>query len=249
MNWTLNNLDLIRDVTLTHVRLAFLPIVLSFVLSIPLGWLANRSPLLRAIVITGGSLLYTIPSLPLFVILPLLLGTRVLDDTNLVVALTIYGVAIMARSAADALASVDDDHHRRLHRDGVLDAVPLLPGRAAAGRAGAAGRHPGGLGQHHRAGVGGRDHRLPQPRLPVPERQAARHPRGGRRRHPDQPAARPGLRRPDRGRGQGADALELQGQGQARVGRLPRSDDDDDAPTSGLATAGPVARPQSGDGA
>ena len=109
MNWTLNNLDLIGELTVTHVRLAILPIVLSFVLSIPLGWLANRTPLLRAIVITGGSLLYTIPSLPLFVILPLLLGTRVLDDTNLVVALTIYGVAIMARSAADALASVDDD--------------------------------------------------------------------------------------------------------------------------------------------
>ena len=56
--------------------------------------------------ITGGSLLYTIPSLPLFVILPLVIPTRVLDETNLVVALTIYGVAIMARSASDALASV-----------------------------------------------------------------------------------------------------------------------------------------------
>ena len=40
-------------------------------------------------------------------ILPLILPTRVLDETNLVVALTIYGVAVMARSAADALASVD----------------------------------------------------------------------------------------------------------------------------------------------
>ncbi len=107
MNWTFNNLDLIREVTLTHVRLAVLPIVLSFLLSIPLGWLANRTPLMRSIVITTGSLLYTIPSLPLFVILPLIIPTGVLDDTNLVVALTIYGVAIMARSAADALASVD----------------------------------------------------------------------------------------------------------------------------------------------
>jgi len=44
--------------------------------------------------------------LPLFVILPLIIPTRVLDETNLVVALTIYGVAIMARSASDALASV-----------------------------------------------------------------------------------------------------------------------------------------------
>ena len=106
MRWTLGNLDLIAELTLNHVRLAIIPIIASFVLSIPLGWLANRSKVSRAIVITGGSLLYTIPSLPLFVILPLIIPTRVLDETNLIVALSIYGVAIMARSASDALSSV-----------------------------------------------------------------------------------------------------------------------------------------------
>ncbi len=107
MNWTVNNLDQITELTINHIRLAIIPIVLSFALAIPLGWLANRSRFSRSVVITGGSLLFTIPSLPLFVILPVVLPTRVLDDTNLVVALTIYGVAVMARSAADALASVD----------------------------------------------------------------------------------------------------------------------------------------------
>lgn len=107
MSWTFDNLDLIGELSLNHVKLAIVPVVLSFVLSIPLGWLANRNRASRAVVITGGSLLYTIPSLPLFVILPLILPTRVLDETNLVVALTIYGVAVMARSASDALASVD----------------------------------------------------------------------------------------------------------------------------------------------
>ena len=106
MNWTLGNLDLIGELTLNHLRLSIIPIVVSFFLAIPLGWLANRNRVLRSVVITGGSLLYTIPSLPLFVILPIVIPTRVLDETNLVVALSIYGVAIMARSAADALASV-----------------------------------------------------------------------------------------------------------------------------------------------
>lgn len=108
MEWTRNNLDLIWELTLTHARLSVIPILVSFVLAIPLGWLAIRNSTLRTIVITGGSLLYTIPSLPLFVILPAIIPTRVLDDTNLVVALCIYGVAIMARSAADAFASVDN---------------------------------------------------------------------------------------------------------------------------------------------
>ncbi len=107
MNWTENNLDLIRELTINHARLSVIPIIASFVLSIPLGWLANRNRALRSVVIGGGSLLYTIPSLPLFVILPLVIGTRVLDETNLVVALSIYGVAIMSRSASDALASVE----------------------------------------------------------------------------------------------------------------------------------------------
>ncbi|WP_372594714.1 ABC transporter permease [Actinotalea sp.] len=109
MSWTLDNLDLILDLSLDHIRLAVLPIALSFVIAVPLGWLANRNATLRAIVITTGSLLYTIPSLPLFVILPVIIGTRVLDETNLVVALTVYGVAIMVRTAADGLAAVDKE--------------------------------------------------------------------------------------------------------------------------------------------
>lgn len=109
MSWTLSNLDVILELSIEHVRLAIIPIVLSFVISIPLGWLANRNRALRAIVITSGSLLYTIPSLPLFVLLPLVIGTRVLSDTNLIVALTIYGVAVMMRSAADALSSVNPE--------------------------------------------------------------------------------------------------------------------------------------------
>ena len=108
MRWAISNREQIIDLTINHVQLSVIPIIVSFVLSIPLGWLANRNRVLRAVVITGGSLLFTIPSLPLFVILPLIIPTRVLDETNLVVALTIYGVAIMARSAADALASVSE---------------------------------------------------------------------------------------------------------------------------------------------
>lgn len=107
MSWTLDNLDLIAELTLNHIRLSVIPIVLAFVVAVPLGWVANRNRVLRAVTITSGSLLYTIPSLPLFVILPYVLGTRVLSEVNVVVALLIYGVAVMVRSASDALASVD----------------------------------------------------------------------------------------------------------------------------------------------
>jgi osmoprotectant transport system permease protein len=109
VNWTLSNLDLILELTLNHVRLSVVPIMIGFVLAVPLGWLANRTRTLRSVIITGGSLLYTIPSLPLFVILPIVLGTRVLSEINLIVALTIYAVAIMVRSAADGIAAVPSE--------------------------------------------------------------------------------------------------------------------------------------------
>jgi osmoprotectant transport system permease protein len=58
-------------------------------------------------VVSGTGLLYAVPSLPLFIVLPILLGTGVRDTFNVIVALTIFGLALMVRSAADALDSVD----------------------------------------------------------------------------------------------------------------------------------------------
>ena len=107
MTWVLDNLDLIGRLSLEHLRLAIPPIILGFIISIPLGWLAYRYKLTRGLLLTLAGLLYTIPSLALLPILPVILGISFLSPVNLTVALTIYAVAIMARSIADALTSVD----------------------------------------------------------------------------------------------------------------------------------------------
>ena len=107
MNWVANNLPLIWDLTLKHLVLAVPPIVLGFVISIPLGWFAYRFRLTRGLLLTLAGLLYTIPSLALFVILPPLLGISFLSSLNLTIALTLYAIALMSRSVADALSSVD----------------------------------------------------------------------------------------------------------------------------------------------
>lgn len=107
MNWIVGNLGLIGRLALEHLALAVPPILIGFVISIPLGFLAYRFKLTRGLLLTVAGLLYTIPSLALFVILPPLFGISFLSSLNLSIALTIYVVAIMARSVADALASVD----------------------------------------------------------------------------------------------------------------------------------------------
>jgi osmoprotectant transport system permease protein len=107
VNWLLDNLDLILELTVQHLRLSVPPIVFGFLISIPLGYLAYRFRLTRGLLLTLAGLLYTIPSLALFVIIPPVLGISFLSELNVTIALTIYAVAIMSRSVADALGSVD----------------------------------------------------------------------------------------------------------------------------------------------
>ena len=109
MEWFLANTGMILERGGQHLVLAIVPMVLGLLISIPLAQLARRNSALRSVVLTASSLLYTIPSLALFIILPTILGTRILDPLNVVVALTIYAVALLVRAALDAFDSVDED--------------------------------------------------------------------------------------------------------------------------------------------
>ncbi|GAB3156359.1 ABC transporter permease subunit [Microbacterium neimengense] len=107
MAWVLANLGMIAELALDHLRQSLIAIVVGFVLSIPLGWVAWRYRLLRGWVITVTGLLYTIPSLALLILLPTALGYRIPTEFNLIVGLTIYAIAILTRAVTDGLDSVD----------------------------------------------------------------------------------------------------------------------------------------------
>jgi osmoprotectant transport system permease protein len=109
MNWLVNNLGVVWSLALQHIALSILPVIIGFVVAIPLGWLAHRYRLTRGILLTIVGLLYTIPSLALLVILPPIIGISALSAANVVVALSIYAIALMVRSTTDALDSVDAD--------------------------------------------------------------------------------------------------------------------------------------------
>lgn len=98
----------IVEAIVQHVWLALLPVVIAFLLSLPLGWAVVRYGWLRHPLLTLASITYTIPSLALLLLLPGVLGTSILDPANVVVALTLYCLALLVRSTADGLASVDD---------------------------------------------------------------------------------------------------------------------------------------------
>ena len=109
MTWVLANLGLIWARTLDHVVLSLPPIVLCFVIALPLGWLARRYRISRGIILTAAGLLYAVPSLPLIFVLPAVIGTGLLSPVNVIVALTLYGIALMVRVVSDGLDSVDAD--------------------------------------------------------------------------------------------------------------------------------------------
>jgi osmoprotectant transport system permease protein len=109
MTWILDHLDDIGEFTLQHAWLAGLPLLLGLAIALPLGWLARRWSWAYTPLVVGTGLLYTIPSLALFILMPLFLPTNILDPLNVVVAMTVYTVALLTRTVADGLGAVPDD--------------------------------------------------------------------------------------------------------------------------------------------
>lgn len=104
--WVAREVPRILGLLGQHVVLAMLPVLCALVLALPLGWLVHRAGPAAGAVLAALSTVYAIPSLAMFVLLPLLLGTRILNPINIVVALTIYTLVLLVRSVVDGLRSV-----------------------------------------------------------------------------------------------------------------------------------------------
>ncbi|RLP84051.1 ABC transporter permease [Mycetocola lacteus] len=117
MSWLFENFSDVWALVLTHVALSVPPILLGLIISVPLGWVAHRYRWGRGTLLTIAGLLYTIPSLALIIAMPTILGTQILDPINLIAALTLYAVALLVRTAADAFDQVSPQ---------VLDAATAL---------------------------------------------------------------------------------------------------------------------------
>ena len=62
MSWILDHLDDIWSLTVSHTWLAGVPLLLGLLISLPLGWLANRHRRIRGAVVVSAGLLYTVPN-------------------------------------------------------------------------------------------------------------------------------------------------------------------------------------------
>ena len=109
MTWVNDHWGEIFTLMRSHVWLSGLPLILGLLIALPLGWAARRWSRLYPVLISASGLLYTIPSLALFVLMPMILGTLILARVNVIVAMTVYTVALLVRTVVDGLSSVPDD--------------------------------------------------------------------------------------------------------------------------------------------
>lgn len=107
--WLSANSGRIGSLALDHLAISAPAILLAFLLAVPLGWLAHKSGPAREVLVVLTSLIYVIPSLAMFILMPLVLSTSILSPLNVVAAMTLYGIALMVRSAADAFDAVPND--------------------------------------------------------------------------------------------------------------------------------------------
>lgn len=107
MTWLDLNRDFVVELLWRHIWLAVPAVLISVVVAVVLGRIAWRWPRVGAVVLGFASLLYSVPALPLLIVIPVVLTIPLRSETNLIVALSVYGTALLAGTAADAFRSVD----------------------------------------------------------------------------------------------------------------------------------------------
>ncbi|WP_375405824.1 ABC transporter permease [uncultured Amnibacterium sp.] len=109
LSWIAATAPSIVGLLVAHLVLSVAPVLIGLALAIPVGWFAHGVPLLRTLILGVSGVLYTVPSLALFVLLPRVIGTRILDPLNVVVALAVYAFALLVRTVVDGLGSVSPE--------------------------------------------------------------------------------------------------------------------------------------------
>ncbi len=106
MHYLLTHLDAAWALTVVHLRLSLVPVLIGLAIAVPLGVLVRRAPVARRLTTATAGVVFTIPSLALFVMLPMVIGTRILDEANVIVALSAYAAALLVRAVLEALDAV-----------------------------------------------------------------------------------------------------------------------------------------------
>ncbi|MEV4972862.1 ABC transporter permease [Streptomyces scopuliridis] len=101
--WISDHAGDLTTLTLSHLQAALTAVLLGLLISLPLAVLAHRVRPLRGFLLGLSNVLFTIPSIAVFV---LLLPVSGLTRTTTVIGLTIYTLVVLLRNTVEGLDSV-----------------------------------------------------------------------------------------------------------------------------------------------
>lgn len=105
MTWLSSNWGVIGSLTLTHLWIALPTIALSVLVSVPIArWAAFSRR--GGWVLSALSALYAVPSLPLLIVIPVIVGVALRSPANMVIVLTLYGVAVLVRQVTEGFRAI-----------------------------------------------------------------------------------------------------------------------------------------------
>ncbi|MBT1017967.1 ABC transporter permease subunit [Canibacter sp. lx-72] len=108
MDWLAANWSHVLELSREHLMLSVPAIFVSTLIAIPIGRAAYKHPRIGGVLLQTSALLYSIPALPLLIIIPILFGTPLRSRTTVIIALSMYGTALLVHTAAGAFRSVDN---------------------------------------------------------------------------------------------------------------------------------------------
>lgn len=103
--WLGDHLGLFGDLTVEHLKLSLLPVLFGLIVSVPLGVLCARWRWVYPPVLTVANILYSVPSLAMFLVL---LDFTGLTIWTVVIPLTLYTLSVLVPNVVDGLRQVPD---------------------------------------------------------------------------------------------------------------------------------------------
>ena len=104
--WLDRNLDTVLEYLQEHIEIALIALFFGALLSFPIGLIAYRWRVTYGPILALTQILYTVPSLALFVLLINAVG---LGPEPVIIGLTIYSLVILVRNLVEGLRSVPKD--------------------------------------------------------------------------------------------------------------------------------------------
>jgi len=105
-SWLGRNADVLMEQSLQHVRITAIALAIGFAVAFPVAIVGYRWRRTYPAILATTQVLYTVPSLALFVLLLTVVG---LNEWPVIIGLAIYSLVILVRNVVEGLRAVPDE--------------------------------------------------------------------------------------------------------------------------------------------